>query len=133
MNEIRRALYQVLAADATLDGLATGGIHHRTAFQGAAPPYVIFHRQSETAIWSMTDAIENDLWLVKGVCRGGDAGPAEDIADRVRDLLDDASLTVAGRDHLYLRHETGVDYGENDGGELYHHAGSVFRLVTELA
>jgi hypothetical protein len=130
MNPIRVALYSLLEDDEELTSLAAGGIHHRRAPQGSSFPLLIFDRQANTAQWSMRSAIDNDLWLVKGVSRGGDSEEAEAIAARVEELLTDAALDVEGRDTLYLRRVSGVSYGEEESGESYHHEGASYRLVT---
>lgn len=133
MDPIRAALWTLLDADPQLSALATG-IHHRVAPQDAAPPFVTFDKVSSTPIWSMAGApIDNELWQVKGVSRGGDAQEAEAIAQRIDTLLTDAPLVVTGRDHLYLRRDSDVDYGEQDGAVTYHHSGGLYRLVTEAA
>jgi hypothetical protein len=44
------------------------------------------------------DALEDDIWLVKGIDRGTTADTAEAIAARVKTLLNDATLDDLRRD-----------------------------------
>lgn len=133
MNEIRRALYERLSGDVTLMGLVTG-VHHAVAPQGAATPFVVFHKQSGTPQWQFSGAhIQTDLWMVKGIDAGPSASRAEDIAARISDLLTDAALTVTDRDLLTVFRESDIDYSEQDGADTYRHCGGLYRLITEPA
>lgn len=129
MNPVREALNDVLSADATLAGLAPGGVHYRKAPSDATFPLVIFAKQDGRPDWCFDgEPLQWDLWLVKGV---GQTAEAEDIAAQCAALLDNATLTITGRDHLYLRREGDVDMEEVVKGERFDHVGHIFRLVTE--
>ena len=128
-DPIRVALASYLASDAALMSLATG-VHHLRAPAEAEFPYVIFNMQSGQPRWSMRDASNNDLWLVKGLCRGGDQGPAEAIDARCAALLDHPSFPIAGFDLLGVQRETAVRYPEDDAGETIFHVGSLYRVQT---
>lgn len=127
----RKALYELLSGDSDLSSIATGGVYHRVAPENTEPPYVIFHRQAGTEVWSMTDAFKNELWLVKGVSRGGSASLAEDIDIRCEELLNDAALSISDSTLLYLRRESTVDYGQADSGEMIHHVGGLYRCFRQ--
>lgn len=129
-DPIRVALFGVLNGDDELKALATGGIHHQRAPEGTTGPYAIFHKQSGVAIWSMRDVSQDELWLVKGLCRGGDAEEAEAIDARCEALLNDATFEIAGFDLLGIRRESDVAYPEDDGGETIFHVGGLYRLNT---
>ena len=75
--------------------------------------------------------MDNDLWLIKAVDRSDTADTADNIASRLDALLTDATLSISGKTQLYLRRESDVDYPENADGVVYHHAGSLFRLIYE--
>lgn len=133
----RRALYGKLAGDGTLNALlgtpASGyskAIYHNAAPQGAAFPLVIFNKQSGVPTQAMRDpsAFETDIWLIKGVARGDTADPAEAIATRLNDLLNDGTLSISGATQLWLRRESDVEYMELADGVRYHHVGALFRL-----
>jgi hypothetical protein len=131
MNPVREALYAALAGDAQLNNLTTG-IHHQTAPQNAATPYIVFNKQAGTPDWAFQgDPIQSDVWQVKAIDRGPSASTAEDIAIRIDTVLTDAALNVDDHAHLYLRRESDIDYPEQDGAETYHHVGALYRLLTE--
>jgi uncharacterized protein DUF3168 len=136
---VRRALYGRLAGDTTLNGLlaapAAGyskAIYHDQAPAGAGFPFVVFGKQSGVPTEAMGDpsALENDVWLVKAVDRSTSADTAEAIQARVASTLNDASLSISGATHLYLRRQSDVEYPEVTDGVTYRHAGSLYRLVT---
>ncbi len=141
-NPVRAAIFQRLAADSTLVGLLarpprgrTVSIYHRAAPLGARFPYVIFNAQDpDRPTWTFQDGRhDTSLWLVKAICEGDDASPAEAVADAVDVVLNGAPLTVAGRRLLDIRRQSGVDYGETRDADQYHHVGGVYRVVTEPA
>jgi DNA-binding LytR/AlgR family response regulator len=76
-------------------------------------------------------ALEDDIWLVKGIDRSTTADTAEAIAARVKTLLNDATLTISGATHLYLRRLSDVEYLETAEGVRYVHSGALFRLVYQ--
>jgi len=130
-DPIRAALYGRLNHSSVVgSGLATG-IFHKRAPATAAFPYVVFHKQDGRPMWSMADFMQWDLWTVKAVDRSPSAATAETIAAALKARLFDATLTITGSEHLYLRWTEDVDYPEDDGGELIHHVGAVWRLVSD--
>lgn len=135
----RRSLYGKLAGDTTLNTLlgtpATGyskSIYHQQAPDGAQLPFVIFQRQSglPTETFGDPSAIENEIWLVKAVDRNASTDTAEAISARIAVLLNDTTLSISGATLLYLRRQSDVEYPEVIDGAQYHHAGSLYRLVT---
>jgi hypothetical protein len=139
---VRRAIYGNLAGDSTLNNLlgtpAPGrakSIYYQQALQGAHFPFVIMSKQSgfPTEAFGDPSAMENDVWLVKGIGRDSDDGidTVESIAARIIALLNDTALSISGATLLYLRRESDVEYPEVEEGVLYRHAGSLFRLVTD--
>jgi len=139
-TSVRRAIYGKLAGDTTLNGLLaappTGyakSIYHQQAPEGAQYPFVIFQKQSgvPTEAFSDPSALENDIWMVKGVDRANTTDTAEAIQARLMALLNDASLSISGATLLYLRRQSDVEYPELADGVSYKHAGSLFRLVAD--
>jgi len=119
-------------------------IYYAIAPAAAAFPYVIFNKQSGVPTWSFAasrhptgsepaaePAFETDVWLIKGVDHpnGTDSDVAEAIQARLTALLDDAALSIAGETLLYLRVDSPVQYAEPDGGEVYQHAGAMYRVI----
>lgn len=136
MNTIRSGLYSKLAGDTTLGALLASptAIYHRRAPQTARTPFVIFHKQAGTPSWTFAGPpLLTELWMVKIIDRSSSASAAENAAARVVELLTDATLVTAGKRLLYIRHESDVDYGEDDGAELYQHVGALWRVITEPA
>jgi hypothetical protein len=137
---VRRALYGRLASDTTLVGMLapppTGyakAIYHEQAPQNAQFPLVIFSRSSgvPTDTFGEPGALDTDVWLVKAIDDEHSSDNAEAIASRVQQLLNDATLSISGANHLYLRRESDVEYAEVAQGVEYRHHGSLYRLVIE--
>jgi len=109
-------------------------IYHQKAPEGARFPFVVFSKSAGNPTEAMGDpsAYETDIWLVKGVDRSTSADAAEAIQARLKDLLNDASLSIAGGvTLLYLRRTSDVEYDETADGVEYKHAGSLYRLVSD--
>jgi hypothetical protein len=131
-DPIRAAIFSVLDGDDILGELATGGVWHLRADAEAEFPYCVFNKQSGLPIRAMgTVAFVNQLWLVKGLCRGGDQGEAEAIDARCEQLLDDADPSIDGFNLLACERETDVAYAEDDSGETIFHVGAVYRIRAE--
>lgn len=136
---VRRAIYGKLSGDTTLTNLLgtaapgyTKSIYYQQAPEKAGFPYVVFSKQSSTPRYALGARLyDNDLWLIKAVDRRDTADTADAIASRLDALLTDSTLSISGKTQLYLRRESDVDYPENSDGVVYHHAGSLFRLITE--
>lgn len=137
----RRAIYGKLAGDSTLTSLlgapATGfsqNVYYQQAPAGATYPLVIFSKQSGTPTYTSktgTAAFDDEVWLVKGIDRSGTADTADAIASRLDALLTDGTLSISGRSQMYLRRESDMDYAETAEGQVYRHAGSLYRLVHQ--
>ncbi len=136
----RRALYGKLAGDSTLNNLlgTPPSGYSKSIYDGEAPasanyPFVIINRQSGNPTYAMatTPAYETDIWLVKGVDRNTTADTAEAIAARLDALLTDGVLSISGATQLYTRRESDVDYQEDQDGRVYHHVGSLYRLLFQ--
>lgn len=136
----RRAIYGKLAGDSTLNALLatppTGygkNIFYEVAPQNAHFPYVVINKQSGVPAEAFGDpsAYETDFWLVKALDKDTSADDAEAIQERVKALLNDASISISGATLLYLRRQSDVDYSEVVEGVTYRHAGSLYRLVSD--
>lgn len=138
---VRRALYGKLAGDTTLTNmLGTPGagfnkaIYFSVAPEDAQFPYVLFSKQAGTPTYALTrgtPAYQDDVWQVKGVDHPSstDSDTAEAIQARLLALLTDTTLSISGEDLLYLRPYSDVQFAEAQSGEIYHHAGGLFRLT----
>jgi hypothetical protein len=128
VDPIRAAIFAVLSADDALAAAAPNGIHHLRAPQGTEVPYGIFNEQSGLPMRSFGDSSKNELWLVKGVCRGGDQGEAEAIDARCEQLLDRQTFPIEGFALLGCERETDVIFPEDDDGETIYHVGALYRI-----
>jgi uncharacterized protein DUF3168 len=138
---VRRGLYGKLAGDTTLNNLlasAPSG-YSKSIFYEQAPatatfPYVLFSKSAGTPTYAFGGskaALDEDVWLVKGIDRNTTADIADAIADRLNSLLTDAALSISGANHKYLRRMSDVTYPEVTDGVQYRHAGALYRLITE--
>lgn len=136
---VRRALYGRMSGDVTLTGLLgtpspgySQNIYHNMAPDNANFPLVVFSKSSGVPTEAFHDpsALENDIWLVKAVDRNSTADTAESVSDRLKTLLNDATLSISGATLLYLRRQSDVEYSELVDGVTYLHVGSLYRLVT---
>lgn len=133
-NPVRLAIQSHLKADAGVSALVGSRIYFQYAPQKATYPLVVFHKQSGRPRWTMQgDPVQSDLWTVKGVSRSdeGAATEAESIAAAIDAALNDASLTITGRECLFLLRESDVDYGEDADGTTYRHCGAMYRVESE--
>lgn len=136
---IRRSLYGKMAGDGTLTAMLgtppagySKAIFYEQAPAGTAFPYIIFSKQAGTPDYALGGRMtDTDVWLIKAVDRSDTADAADNIASRLDALLTDATLSISGRTHLYLRRESDVDYAEVADGQTYRHAGSLFRLIYQ--
>jgi hypothetical protein len=134
-DPIREALFALLDGDAELAGLLSEphAIFHLRAPASAEFPYAIFHKQSGLPIRAMGGGgFKNQLWLVKGLCRGGDQEEAEAIDERCEALLDNATFDIAGFELLSMERETDVPYPEDDSGFVQAAGGTAVSATTEV-
>ena len=133
-SQIPNALYQWLSEDPTLAALlsAPEAIFPKEAPEETEYPFVVFQQVSGVKERGFHDhSARNQIWLVKGVCRGGDPSPAEEIDKRIEELLDDASLPLEDGHLIGLLRESDVPAHEIDGGEVVTHAGGLYRVMWE--
>lgn len=126
---LRKAIRDHLLADATLASLLGGARVFDEAPRGTEPPYVTFG-DARARDWSTaTDigaehAIVLDAWSSQHGAREALA-----IAERARELLDDAALTPTGHHLVSLRFVQLETRRENQG--RFARASLRFRAVTE--
>ena len=103
---VRRALYGQLTSGGS--SLRTAGlgdpapgytwaIYYQEAPQGALYPFVIFSKSSGVPTEAFHDpsALETDVWMVKAVDRDSSSDRAEAIADAIKTLLNDQTLSIS--------------------------------------
>lgn len=132
--QVPNALYEWLSADETLGALlsAADAIFPEEAPEGTEYPFIVYQQMSGVVERAFRgNKARNQIWLVKGICRGGDPEPAEAIDRRLETLLDDASLPLEGRRLIGLLREADAPGHEIDGGELITYRGGLYRVVFE--
>lgn len=131
MHRFDKAVYDLLAADATLTGYLTNGtlgIHLEEAVLGEDPPYVVFSQQADTPVYTFSGrSYENVLYNIRGVTRE-DSLLAGSIAARIDTVLTDGAPTIAGHDAMYLRKESGIRFLERQGDDRYFIRGAIYRM-----
>lgn len=133
INAVKAAIFTRLDSDATMDSLAPGGIHERTAPQGTHCPYVIFHKQTGTPRHALGNqlAYTEDLYLIKGVTDELSSKVAGQIAERIDALFAYYALSVGGATVLVCRRDMDVDYDERPDGRVFKHVGALYRIGVQ--
>lgn len=142
---IRRAIYGRLQGSALGLGTAAAGygtsIYDNIAPPSTGYPYVIIGKQSGvpiaegfgTPVGASSDTqLSSDLWMVKVVDHSTTSDAAEQISGRIQSLLNDWSpgtASVNAGTVQLLRRESDISYTEEDSGEMYRHAGSLYRVT----
>ncbi|TCQ28913.1 DUF3168 domain-containing protein [Rhizobium sp. PP-CC-3G-465] len=128
-NALQAAVFAKLSGDAALLAvLGDGGIHDRL-LERAEHPYLRL-AGIESSDWSTASEPGEEHAMTIEV-RGAEGGNrvVQEIAGRVRGLLHDAGLTLAGHHLVNLRHEG--TRTARDGAARGHVAVMRFRAVTE--
>jgi len=111
MNALDIGLRAALVADSGTGGvaaLATGGIHQQDAPEKTVEPYVIFQEASNDPTYAFGNALQADhfFYLIRAVAAdANESGPVTvaKIADRLKTLLTNPSLSVSGKTLLSCR------------------------------
>lgn len=133
-NPVRLALTSALKGSNTLTALlgTPGGVYHRKAPQPAKPPVVVFDNRSSLPTWAFGgEAFTTETWAVRGIAFGRTAERAEEIAYEIERALTDAPLVISGRRLMYIRQDSGIDFPEQVGKEIFQHTGAVYRIIHE--
>lgn len=136
MNELDTAIFNKLTGDSTLTALLSAGtasVFNGMAPQGASLPYVIFSAASDRDGYTLaTEATVDFIYTVKAVTESPAASPSKKsagvIAARIKTVLNDAPLTIAGRTWLSTRRESLIDYSETSTSKVYQHTGANYRV-----
>jgi hypothetical protein len=131
---VRQALYTKLNTASVTNQLANGSasIIHAVAPPTAAYPVLVFSNNSETQVNAMQDeAYTTTLWQVKAIAKARSASAAEDISKAVFDLLNFGTLTISGAITLAVYRETGMQFAEVIGDDIYHHVGGLYRIAYQ--
>lgn len=136
-EKVRTALYAKMNVNG-VTSLATGGVHHLIAPDGAAKPYVVFNRQAAadvTRAFSQTLIAENDLWLVKAIC-DEDCSTTKEPQELAGDILEAVetaignSLTLSGGSEVWSIERVAdiPEYLEVKGDRMIYYCGFLLRV-----
>lgn len=123
---IGSALYSAIGTAAgTVEPTA---IYQGIATQGAAPPYILFNRQTAADRYTFTSRGISATYQIKVVSNKAWPGEAQIAYDRIHTSLQDAALTATGYALMRMRRETTIEYQDN---ERFWHVGGIYRIDTE--
>ena len=115
MNALDIAIYSLMTIDTGAGGVnhattgATGGFHQLVAPQNAGFPRIHFQEILDTALYSFRNLISDHCYYQFTVYAvdSNETGTttAGRLAERLRSLLTDTSMSVTGRTLLYSRFE----------------------------
>jgi Protein of unknown function (DUF3168) len=127
---IDAAVMSKLQGDATLTGLAPGGVYPDVAPEDTPDPFVIVTLQAHEDVHELTrlSAFEVPRYLVKAVGLGTDAADAVAAYARIHALLQGQTLTISGFTWMDTARESRVKYVERDGPVYWQHVGGIYRV-----
>lgn len=129
MNEIDAALYTVLINDAQLGTLGSSGVYHMLALAGAMLPFMTYGKQSGEDVYTQGQRAGRVLlYQVKMVAADISVLAANNIMDRVDELLTDVPLTLTSWINTYIRRVADIEYAEVIEGRVFMHVGGVWRI-----
>lgn len=132
MKAVEQMLYARLNGDATLRGLAPGGMWRAVAPESVTGTVVVFQQLAGTDTYTLADrAFTRSIYQVKAITPGESSAPAWSAAERIDVLLNDANLSLTGGSVMACRRESVVSTAETDGGEMYQHAGGIYQITTQ--
>ncbi len=127
--DLQRAAYQALMADITLSALLGGERLYDHVPQTSAFPYAVVD-QMRINDWSTgTERGSEHVLMLHIWSRYDGKREAYEIADAIRNVLDDAELTLDDNRLINLTHQYS-DLKRDEDGETYH-AVMRFRAITE--
>ena len=134
-NALDAAVFAKLTGSSALGAFLNGGttgVFYGVAPGTAVPPYVVFNQQAGVPRHTINGAVayEAALYQVKGITRSPSGKTAGQIADAIDDVLDNTALTVSGHTHMHTRRTSDVKFVEVDAGEVYQHAGAMYRVLA---
>lgn len=138
-EKVRTALYGKMNVSAVTN-LATGGVHHITAPESAALPFILFMRSAPGAVewgFSSSQEIEDDLWMVKALA-DEDSSTSLSPQSLNEDILEAAetaigqTLTLSGGTALWVRRFSDIpELTENVGDRLIYQNGFLLRVSSQ--
>lgn len=129
---VEQVIYSTLSGDATLSGLAPGGVWRGVAPAGTTGVYVVFNSMGESDQYALAArAFTESDYQIKALAPGESALPAWTAAERIEYLLTDKALAMPSGRLMACRRNQVVSMTEADGGEQYQHAGGIYRITVQ--
>lgn len=132
---VDQALIVKLANDATLQGLAPGGVFREVAPQGAEEPYVIVQLMDHRDEYQLAraEAYETFSYMIKAVQQSASGTAAQAAADRVHALLQNGTLSPTNYVLLLMQRESRIAYVEIDEerDRRYQHRGGLYDVMVQ--
>ncbi len=126
------AIVAVLQADATLQGLAPGGVWPDLAPEQAATPYVIVTLEDHSDVPEQVGtAFEQATYLVSVIDKHTDAAAANAAYNRAHAVLTGGPLTVPGYHVMDLRRLSRTRGAERDGPIVWRFVGGLYRVEAD--
>ena len=129
------ALIAKLTGDATLMGLAPGGVYREVAPQGVAEPFIIVQQYTheDQYLLRRQSAFESFAYLVKAVQQSLTASAVQACADRIQTLLQNGTLSPTGYTLTLMQREERIATVEIDEDRdlRYQHRGGLYRVIVE--
>jgi hypothetical protein len=135
MSKVSEAIRKKLIEDTGTLGLmnATTGVI-TGVFDDVAPedykeyPFIVVSVQSPAipsySLGPSTPFLEGSVITARVVDNQLSAARAEDLAERIKEVLQDASLEIRGQVPLWCRWKQEVDYSTVERGETFRHKGA---------
>ena len=134
-SAIDAALISRLSSDATLQGLAPGGVWRDIAPQGVQEPFIVVTQTSHEDAYQTigATAYERVLYLVKAVQAAASGAGAQAAADRVHTLLQNHTLTITGYICLSCKRDERIAYVEVDeeSDQRFQHRGGYYEVMAQ--
>lgn len=134
-DAIEDALVTALALDATLVGLAPGGVWQDIAPDHVSETFVVWAQMSanDTRVQASTNQrkLEDVQVMVKALATSRESARA--AAVRIDAILEGVRLTITGYRARSLGRIERVSYVERTDVETWYHRGGVYRLAVETA
>jgi len=114
MKALRNAIYAKCAGSA-LDTLINGQILYGKAPAGTRYPYVVFYRVSAGIEKTFTEEYDNPLIQFSVFSADpNSSNEVHEIADAIKALYDECSLTITGSTLIYIKLQSDVGPMEDD-------------------
>lgn len=132
MKAVEQMLYTALSGDATLSGLAPGGVWRGVAPGDASGVVVVFQNMGASDYYALASRAFTTLtYQVKAIAPGESSAPAWAAAERIEALLTDKPLAIPSGSLMACRRSTIISLNETDGGEQYQHVGGLYSISVQ--